>query len=149
VDNNTSGVVKYFYLNYSYNTTGGQSFSTSPGNQTSIPGSLFSQYGGGSTISSTCYTSGALTYWYNALRSYNSNYPNAYGYIEFPNNYLTGAGGFIRAQSNYINNQNFYGSMDNVVENDIVGYPIAGVRFYSSYGSINQGTFTLYGVDPI
>jgi hypothetical protein len=151
VDYTSFNTTKYYYLTFSYNTTGSQSFGNSPGYQFGYPGVLSYQYSTGN-YTTTYYLSGPLMANYALQRSTNTNYTNPYGWIEIPNPYLTGIGGYINTEINYIMSSG-YTERDRNTESNNPVYSVAGIRFYSSYNNsgltINQGTFTLYGLDPI
>jgi hypothetical protein len=109
------------------------------------------QYSSGN-YATTFYLSQPLMANYALHRSASTNYTNPYGWIEIPNPYLTGIGGYINTEINYIMSSG-YTERDRNTEPNNPAYSVAGIRFYSSYNNsgltINQGTFTLYGLDPI
>jgi hypothetical protein len=156
VEYTSSAYSKSYYLAYSYNLSGSQSFTSSPGSLLGWYGTGSVRYTGLTGLSATSvyntYTSS--TYGLQGYQSYgpqiNANYIAPYGTVEFPNTYLTGVGGVIKVDHQYIYTTTPYVATDNIIE--ICPYPsytIAGIRFYSSYGFFNTGTFILYGVDPV
>jgi hypothetical protein len=160
---NSSGYynAKYHYLLYSYDTSGSQTFNTnsSPGYFSGLTGTgLVRSAGYTGSTSYTLYTSSTIMYYFASGIGNNTNYIAPYGTIEFPNNYLTGVGGTIRTEINYVNNYNSTNTTDIASENCPATRTIAGIRFYIqgtySYNNgvnnqMNTGTLILYGVDPI